>query len=67
MGCGAAYAGRGRQACRGLGAHSTTGPGSGIGLRLCRLLAERAGGSLDVVRDGPEGTELVLRLPTHPN
>ena len=51
----------------GLGAHSTTGPGSGIGLRLCRLLAERAGGSLDVVRDGPEGTELVLRLPTHPN
>lgn len=37
--------------------------GTGIGLRLCRLLAARAGGSLELMRSGRDMTEFVLRLP----
>jgi K+-sensing histidine kinase KdpD len=40
------------------------GAGEGLGLRLCELLAQRAGGRLEVARDDENGTEFVLRLPT---
>ena len=45
-------------------ARTEGGAGAGIGLRLGRLLAKRAGGSLDVMRNGSDGTEFVLRLPS---
>jgi len=37
--------------------------GSGLGLRLCAALLARAGGSLGVERDAPEGTVVAIRLP----
>jgi signal transduction histidine kinase len=37
--------------------------GSGIGLDLCRTLAARAGGSLDLDLDSEQGTRFTLRLP----
>lgn len=37
--------------------------GMGLGLELCTALVRRAGGGIEVVRDGPEGTMFVLRLP----
>lgn len=51
----------------GLSLHQARGAspsrGSGLGLELCRLLVDRAGGTLEVERDGPEGTTFLLRLP----
>lgn len=44
-------------------AEGGSGSGEGLGLRLCALLAQRAGGALDVVRDADDGSELALRLP----
>jgi signal transduction histidine kinase len=38
-------------------------PGSGMGLELCRALAARAGGSLDLEQDSEHGTRFSLRLP----
>lgn len=40
--------------------------GSGMGLDLCRALAQWAGGRLEVERDGPEGTTFALGLPAVP-
>jgi signal transduction histidine kinase len=37
--------------------------GSGIGLELCRMLATRVGGSLDLEQDSERGTRFSLRLP----
>lgn len=37
--------------------------GEGLGLKLCELLVQRAGGALEVARDDESGTEFVLRLP----
>lgn len=37
--------------------------GSGIGLELCRALAARVGGSLELERDGEHGTRFCLHLP----
>lgn len=37
--------------------------GEGLGLRLCGLLVQRAGGTLAVARDDDRGTEFVLVLP----
>lgn len=37
--------------------------GTGIGLELCRMLAARAGGSLDLEQDGEQGTRFSLHLP----
>ena len=37
--------------------------GEGLGLRLCELMAQRAGGDLRVARDDDAGTEFRLRLP----
>jgi signal transduction histidine kinase len=39
------------------------GAGEGLGLSLCKLLAQRAGGSLQIRRDDESGTEFVLQLP----
>jgi signal transduction histidine kinase len=50
----------------GIAAADAPGQGSGIGLRLSRLLAQRAGGSLELLRNGAQGTEFVLRLPARP-
>lgn len=49
----------------GLSARPKEGPdsGSGIGLDLCRTLAARAGGNLDLERDSEQGTRFSLRLP----
>ncbi len=40
--------------------------GSGLGLRLCTALAQRAGGSLRLERDAPSGTVFALHLPVAP-
>jgi signal transduction histidine kinase len=40
--------------------------GSGIGLELSRMLAARAGGSLDLEQDSEHGTRFCLRLPVAP-
>lgn len=37
--------------------------GSGIGLQLCVALVGRVGGSLDVERDGADGTTFAIRVP----
>ncbi|HEV2130829.1 MAG TPA: ATP-binding protein, partial [Longimicrobiaceae bacterium] len=51
----------------GLSARRQSGSGgSGIGLELCRSLVRRAGGSLELERDSPDGTSFVLRLPAPP-
>jgi signal transduction histidine kinase len=51
----------------GLSAHraqgSTSSGGMGLGLELCRTLVTRAGGTLDVEQDGPDGTCFRLQLP----
>jgi signal transduction histidine kinase len=47
----------------GLSTASSRGTGMGMGLELCGALVRRSEGSLDVVRDGPEGTTFVLRIP----
>lgn len=51
----------------GLSAHraqgSTSSSGMGLGLELCRTLVTRAGGTLDVEQDGPDGTCFRLQLP----
>lgn len=39
--------------------------GSGIGLAMCRRIAERLGGSLDIVETEGPGTTFELRLPDH--
>lgn len=44
-------------------ARSSSDRGAGIGLKLCRVLALRAGGALTLERDEPSGSEFVLRLP----
>lgn len=44
--------------------HATTkDSGSGIGLFVARSAVEAAGGSLELVQTGPEGTVFVIRLP----
>ena len=43
-------------------ARNGTGSGEGLGLRLCAMLVQRAGGDLEVTRDDEAGTEFVLRL-----
>jgi signal transduction histidine kinase len=53
----------------GLSARPTVGaepPGAGIGLELCRVLAARAGGSLDLEQDSEHGTRFCLQLPVAP-
>ncbi len=50
---------------RGDPARSRHHAGSGLGLPIARTLAERNGGSLDLVPDGPGG-HFVLRLPAAP-
>lgn len=40
--------------------------GSGIGLELSRMLAARAGGSLDLEQDSEHGTRFCLHLPVAP-
>lgn len=45
-------------------ASAATG-GSGLGLKLCRALAARAGGTLVAERDGPEGSTVTLVLPAN--
>jgi signal transduction histidine kinase len=51
----------------GLSAHrargSSSSSGMGMGLELCRTLVARAGGALDVERDGADGTCFRLQLP----
>ncbi len=50
----------------GLSARQAEGGGSagaGIGLELCRALAARAGGSLDLEQDSEQGTRFSLQLP----
>jgi signal transduction histidine kinase len=42
---------------------AATRSGEGLGLKLCGLMAERAGGALEIARDDETGTEFVLRLP----
>jgi signal transduction histidine kinase len=37
--------------------------GTGMGLELCRVLAARAGGSLDLEQDSEQGTRFSLHLP----
>lgn len=50
---------------RGDAARSRHHAGSGLGLPIARTLAERNGGSLDLVPDGPGG-HFALRLPAAP-
>jgi len=45
------------------GAETGGRPGFGIGLALVRDTAERYQGTVRVARTGPEGTEIVIRLP----
>lgn len=47
----------------GLSAQKNGRGGTGLGLELCHALVKRARGRLDVVRDRPDGTAFVLRLP----
>lgn len=44
---------------------SSEGGGSGLGLKLCRALAARAGGALVAERDGPGGSTVTLVLPVN--
>lgn len=37
--------------------------GAGLGLQLCRVLVGRAGGRLETLRDGEDGTTIMLALP----
>jgi signal transduction histidine kinase len=37
--------------------------GAGLGLKLSRVLAAKAGGTLTLVKDEASGSEFVLRLP----
>lgn len=53
--------GPGLSAHRAQGGTSTTG--MGLGLELCRTLITRAGGTLEVECDGPDGTCFRLQLP----
>ena len=39
--------------------------GARVGLDLCRAMLRKAGGDLDVTRDGPDGTTFRIRLPDH--
>lgn len=43
--------------------HDADRAGFGIGLSLVRDSVERAGGTVGVVRTGPQGTEIAIRLP----
>jgi hypothetical protein len=56
-----ARVGSGLSAHRAQGGTSTTG--MGLGLELCRTLITRAGGTLEVECDGPDGTCFRLQLP----
>lgn len=47
----------------GLSAPRREGGGAGLGLKLCHALVRRAGGALELARDGADGTEFLLRLP----
>lgn len=42
---------------------STTEPGSGVGLTMCRRIVETAGGTLEIT-DSVNGTRLEIRLPS---
>ncbi len=44
---------------------TTKRAGSGIGLALCRKVAEEAGGSLEIRSTQGAGTTVTLRVPTH--
>lgn len=46
-------------------AQSRSDSGEGLGLKLCAMLAQRAGGDLAVARDDVSGTEFVLWLPAN--
>ncbi len=46
-------------------ARPATNGGAGLGLKLSRLLAAKAGGTLSLARDDPGGSDFVLRLPIH--
>jgi signal transduction histidine kinase len=41
--------------------------GAGLGLDLCRVLIERAGGRLEIVHEGEDGTTFLLALPIAPH
>jgi signal transduction histidine kinase len=41
--------------------------GSGIGLAVCRRIAERHGGSIAVEGEEGEGSTFVVTLPLHPS
>jgi heavy metal sensor kinase len=45
------------------GADGGDTPGAGLGLAIARRIAEMHGGSLELARTGPEGSEFRLRLP----
>ena len=38
-------------------------PGSGLGLPLCKALAERHGGTLDITSAPGQGTTILVRFP----
>lgn len=44
---------------------STSVPGSGLGLAMCRTLVEDFGGTLRVTDNRPEGARFTMRLPAH--
>lgn len=46
---------------------TTKRAGSGIGLALCRKVAEEAGGHLEIRSAQGTGTTVTLRVPTHPS
>lgn len=45
---------------------STKGPGRGLGLALCRMLVERAGGSIVLANNSGAGATLTVRVPVSP-
>lgn len=45
---------------------STKGPGRGLGLALCRMLVERAGGSIVLTNNSGGGATLTVRVPVSP-
>lgn len=47
-------------------ARRPAGRGAGLGLELCRALAEHAGGTLEAERQARDGSSFVLRIPAEP-